>query len=217
LNLQCTAEPPALSEDVRRGLPKGVEELVFHLLEKAPEDRPYLAEDVVARLEPFIPAGGTVLGAGVRPTQPSPSPRARPSLGATAERSVSAERGSQDRLPEARGSPPANRSPAPSAAPAGSAAAGPTLPSEGEAGSPPAKIIEKRADTIALLEKAERPREVSTTVAVGIIVALSLFAGVAAYAIRATSTPDAAKSAPTATEKAKASPAGSGKKKQGGW
>ncbi len=224
LNLQCTAEPPALSEDVRRGLPKGVEELVFHLLEKAPEDRPYLAEDVVARLEPFIPAGGTVLGAGVRPTQPSPSPRARPSLGATAERSVSAERGSQDRLPEARGSQPsaqaatpANRSPAPSAAPAGSAAAGPTLPSEGEAGSPPAKIIEKRADTIALLEKAERPREVSTTVAVGIIVALSLFAGVAAYAIRATSTPDAAKSAPTATEKAKASPAGSGKKKQGGW
>jgi len=56
LNLQCTAEPPALEEDVRGGLPRGVEQLVFQLLEKAPEDRPYLAQDVMDRLEPFQPA-----------------------------------------------------------------------------------------------------------------------------------------------------------------
>ncbi|KYF65687.1 protein kinase, partial [Sorangium cellulosum] len=53
LNLQCTAEPPPLDDDVRRGLPRGVEQLLFQLLEKAPEDRPYLAQDIVDRLEPF--------------------------------------------------------------------------------------------------------------------------------------------------------------------
>src|SRR5215467_2287621 len=53
LNLQCTAEPPPLAEELRSGLPKGVEDLVFQLLEKAPEDRPYFAGDVVERLEPF--------------------------------------------------------------------------------------------------------------------------------------------------------------------
>jgi serine/threonine-protein kinase len=225
LNLQCTAEPPALSDDVRRGLPKGVEELVFHLLEKAPEDRPYLAEDVVHRLEPFIPAGGTSLGSGARPTQASPSPRARPSLGATGERSVSDARASQPSNPAA--SPPGPRSPSaagqpspgPSATPgrsvaAGSAAAGPTLPSEGEAAAEPKQPgAVKRADTIALLEKAERPREVPTTVAIGIIVALSVFAGLAAYAIRASSSPDAVKSSAPA-EKATGAPAGSGKWKK---
>src|SRR3954468_24324791 len=33
LNLQCTAEPPPLPEEVRAGLPRGVEQLVFQLLE----------------------------------------------------------------------------------------------------------------------------------------------------------------------------------------
>ena len=35
-------------------LPRGVEQVLFQLLEKAPEDRPYLAQDVVERLEPFV-------------------------------------------------------------------------------------------------------------------------------------------------------------------
>ena len=32
LNMQCTTEPPPLPEDVRAGLPKGVEQLLFQLL-----------------------------------------------------------------------------------------------------------------------------------------------------------------------------------------
>ncbi len=67
LNLQCTAEPPPLGDEVRAGLPKGVEQLLFQLLEKAPEDRPYLAQDVVDRLEPFqtaaAPSPRTAAGA----------------------------------------------------------------------------------------------------------------------------------------------------------
>ncbi len=215
LNLQCTAEPPALSDEVRRGLPKGVEELVYNLLEKAPEDRPYLAEDVVTRLEPFIPAGGTALGAApARSTQASPSPRARPSMGATGERTTPEARPSD---PSARASTPDRSSgpariAAPSAAPAGSAAAGPTLPSEGESADPAPKQAIKRADTIALLEKAERPRDVPTTVAIAIIVGLSIFAGLAAYATRATSSPSANPSETAAP--AEKAPAGSSKWKK---
>ena len=57
LNLQCTAEPPPLPDGVRTGLPRGVEQVLFQLLEKAPEDRPYLAEDIIERLERFRPLG----------------------------------------------------------------------------------------------------------------------------------------------------------------
>ncbi len=53
LNLQCTAEPPELSDDVRVGLPRGVEKLVFSLLEKDAEKRPASARAVIATLEPF--------------------------------------------------------------------------------------------------------------------------------------------------------------------
>ncbi|WP_438030987.1 serine/threonine protein kinase [Sorangium sp. So ce233] len=68
LNLQCTAEPPPLDDDVRRGLPRGVEQLLFQLLEKAPEDRPYLAQDIVDRLEPFQTAASAPrpVGSGER-------------------------------------------------------------------------------------------------------------------------------------------------------
>ena len=62
--MQCTAAPPALSEPVRRGLPKGVERLLLELLEKRPDDRPGSAADVLYELEPFAPAG-----AGVRPAR----------------------------------------------------------------------------------------------------------------------------------------------------
>src|SRR4051812_1802269 len=65
LNLQCTADPPPLPDEVRGGLPRGVEQLLFQLLEKAPEDRPYLAQDVVDRLEPFQTAKPTARPSGV--------------------------------------------------------------------------------------------------------------------------------------------------------
>ncbi len=50
LNLQCTAEVPDLPEEARSGLPAGVEELIFDLLEKRPEDRPEDARAVLDRL-----------------------------------------------------------------------------------------------------------------------------------------------------------------------
>ncbi len=53
LNLQCTTAPPPLPEDARRGLPKGIERLVYALLEKRPEDRPADADAVLRALEPF--------------------------------------------------------------------------------------------------------------------------------------------------------------------
>jgi serine/threonine-protein kinase len=56
LNQQCTAQPPPLPADVRRGMPRGVEELVFALLAKSPEGRPASAADVVRSLAPFRPA-----------------------------------------------------------------------------------------------------------------------------------------------------------------
>jgi eukaryotic-like serine/threonine-protein kinase len=84
LNLQCTAAPPALPEDVRRALPKGVERLLVELLQKSPDDRPGSAADVLHDLEPFAPAS-----AGARPARASkkvsepaastPKPEASPS------------------------------------------------------------------------------------------------------------------------------------------
>ncbi len=56
LNMQCTAEPPPLEDDVRQTLPRGVEELVYALLEKAPAERPASAREVMERLSPFRPA-----------------------------------------------------------------------------------------------------------------------------------------------------------------
>ena len=57
LNMHCTAEPPALPDDVRAGLPKGIERLVFALLRKRPDERPSSAAEVIAALEPFSGGG----------------------------------------------------------------------------------------------------------------------------------------------------------------
>ena len=73
LNKQCTEPPPPLPEDVRRGLPRGVERLVFELLQKAPDDRPATADDVLHELEPFAPAS-----AGLPPA-PRPAAKTQPS------------------------------------------------------------------------------------------------------------------------------------------
>ena len=54
LNLQCTEPPPPLAEEVRAGLPKGIEKVLFQLLEKAPEERPASAGEVVDMLEMFL-------------------------------------------------------------------------------------------------------------------------------------------------------------------
>jgi len=134
LNLACTTPPPAFSEQVRRGLPRGVERLVFELLEKSPDRRPGSAADVLAALEPFVPSDGH--GDGTR---------------------ASAGRG-------APGRPTLDPAPATASSPGDSP---------------------RRDDTIALLEKARLPREVTPKTAALVIALLSVLSGLLTYAVGA--------------------------------
>jgi serine/threonine-protein kinase len=178
LNLQCTTEPPPLPEEVRGGLPKGVEQLLFQLLEKAPEDRPYVAQDVIDRLEPFQTAGGPI-GRG------SLSNRTGPAAAAiTPPRTPASPQGALP-TPGSAGAERARES---------KGGARPSDRMESHAASQPA-----RADTIALVDKVDRPREVPAAIAVGLIVALSALAGLGAYFIRASSpSPELPAGGPTA-------------------
>src|SRR6187402_145589 len=67
LNLQCTQPAPPLADAVRAGLPRGVEELLFTLLAKKPDDRPASARAVVERLSLFRAA---VAPMSMAPTTP---------------------------------------------------------------------------------------------------------------------------------------------------
>ena len=150
LNLQCTAEPPPLPEEVRASLPRGIERLLLEMLEKAPDDRPGSAADVLHDLEPFAPAA------------PAP-PRSGPAKKKT-EPMPAAEK------PEPKPAEPKPAEPKP------------------------------RADTIALVEKASAPREVSARTGIFVVLALSIVAGIVAYVVRAQSSADVTPpEAPTAT------------------
>ncbi len=125
LNMQCTSPPPPLPDDVRAQLPRGVERLLLKLLEKDPANRPAAATEVVAALDPFVSAVGTV--AALLP-----------------------------RVPAASGSMPV--------------AAAPTGP---------------RLDTIALIQRAGRPREIAGWRGGAIVLALCLVTGLVTYFVRA--------------------------------
>ena len=92
LEMQCTAAPPALPEEARAGLPRGVERLLFKLLAKAPADRPQSATEVVSALEPFVTADGTAGAASSASTSLAAATSLTPSPSITAA-------GSQPRLP----------------------------------------------------------------------------------------------------------------------
>jgi serine/threonine-protein kinase len=139
LNLACTATPPRLPDSVRRQLPRGVERLLFELLEKSPDRRPGSAADVLAALEPFAPGDGD--------REPAPSRKAATPRG---ERDPAAARGSE---------PPARARPE-------------SLPEK-----------PRREDTMALIERARRPREVPLRTALFVIGALSVLSGAFTYAL----------------------------------
>jgi len=149
LNLQCTAAPPPLPDAVRRGLPRGVERLLFALLEKRPGERPGSAADVLHELEPFGPSDAAF--------ETPPSRRGR--------------RGHPDTDP----APPLAPEPPPSAA---------ATPSQPAPRDVPAPTRSKLLDTLALLEQATAPREVSWRAALVLVLSLSALSGIATYALR---------------------------------
>ena len=204
LNMQVTEAPPPLPDEVAAQLPKGVHDLVFQLLEKVPEDRPFFASAVVETLEPFLPARPrgpaspkSPRGVAYERKSADRQPRGDESSSAAAPRSPAADRvSSSDASAQARGarvssaaapagSKPVRVSSAGAAASrrddeTGAAAAADPSPTHGAW---PAE----RKDTLALLEDVERRRkDIPTAWAIGLIVALSLAAGIGAYGLRAT-------------------------------
>jgi serine/threonine-protein kinase len=197
LNLQCTADAPPLPDEVRSGLPKGVEQLLFQLLEKAPEDRPYFAQDVIDRLEPFQTAAspnaagrGSSLGRGGSPSKsglssPAITPPRTPSSSSLNDGAASGS------LPRRSSGAVQERAPSSPGADASEAA--------------PPRV--QRADTIALVDQVDKPREISNKLAIAIIVGLSALAGIGAYIVRATSSaPDTPAGGPTASIPSTAAP-----------
>ena len=177
LNLQCTAAPPPLDEEVRRGLPRGVEDMLFAMLEKKAEDRPSSAREVESRLGLFRAAA-----AGPASNRPS---RARAPRGEDAGRERASGPPPTPRMANAPERPADEESPR---------ASGDTRPSRDDA-SPKKDGPKKdrpRTDTIALVEaNAARAREVPTWLAIVAIVALSLVAGMTTYLVRLKTTGDA--------------------------
>ncbi len=169
LNQHCTEPPPPLPEDIRRGLPRGVERLVFNLLAKQPSERPESATAVIEALEPFAAAQ---LDLSVRPNATVP------------------------------GVPPMHRTPVATEPSPGPPPSGGTVPATpvvaaSAASVPPVAHPPMAADTIGLIERASGPRQIGAPVAVAIILALSVAAGVATYLAR-TGTASGATSAVTA-------------------
>ena len=166
LNLQCTAAPPPLPEGVRRGLPRGVERLLFALLEKRPEERPGSAADVLHELEPFGPSDIAFdtppsRRSGRRDTDPAPP------------------------LP-----PEAS---APDASSAGRVVA--STPPRAGLRDVPAPTRSKLLDTLALIEEASAPRELTWRAALVLVLSLSALSGIATYAMRTGSHPEPTRAA----------------------
>jgi tRNA A-37 threonylcarbamoyl transferase component Bud32 len=211
LNLQCTQEPPPLPDAVRATLPKRVEELLFQLLEKAPEDRPYFAVEVAERLEPFETAGPTSILAGStaaegRGSRASHTTPRRASVGAAP---ADADAGPSERAtgegpaeprdgaaPEATEDQRTSRSSGsgPRTAPAASAAASRAASERGD--------TPVRADTIALVERLEARRDIPTKYAIAVVVVLSLIAGAIGYFVKVSTVDDSASSGSTADRRA---------------
>ena len=170
LNLQCTAIPPGLDAEVRRGLPRGVEDLLFAMLEKKPDDRPSSAREIVEKLSMFRAASDA---APARPSRAGPPRASRPGtdIAPLTPRMPNAPLGPDGRSGDTRHSGAAANANA-------NANAGANANANERAGG-------KRLDTVALVEQqSSRPREVPTWLAVVAIVALSLVAGMTTYLVR---------------------------------
>jgi serine/threonine protein kinase len=171
LNMQCTEEPPPLEDEVRAGVAKGIQRLLFQLIEKEPDKRPADAADVVERLEDFLPERtfGDL-------TEPSTKLRATPSKRVSG--SVSS---ANEHTPRTDTMPSVNETPL-SGADAVRARRRDSGASKRASGS---KKVVGRKDTIALIDDASGSRELSTGVSLTIIAVLMLLAGLTTYWWRA--------------------------------
>jgi len=167
LNLQCTEEPPPLDDEVHADVPKGIEKVLFQLLQKSPDDRPKSARDVVDLLEMFLPEK-SLRDIGHR----------RSSKPLRVSSSVSAPLASSDvSTPRNDTLPSASDDDASDAA----------RNDDGRAGNrdKPRNAGAGRKDTVALIDQVSAGRELSPGLSVLIILALMLVAGVATYLWRA--------------------------------
>jgi eukaryotic-like serine/threonine-protein kinase len=162
LNLQCTAPPPPLAEEIRAQLPRGVERALHAMLEKAPARRPASAGEVSAALDPFVSA-------------------ADDAAASSASMSMSMPMGTSMSM---------------ATAPA-SSEVGEAAPVAASRGTP---VGAAKLDTIALLERAGRPREVSGRVGAAIVLGLSLVTGLVTYGVRTRGGPPARAEAAAAGE-----------------
>ena len=189
LNMQCTAPAPPLAEEVRQTMPRGVEELLFSLLEKSPDDRPPSAVEVIDRLAPFRIASDRVQRP--RSKQEKPSVDAPASADAAAPNPLARSGDTLQSTPHkvAPAAPDADKD----------KPAGHTPPRKKEGKSAPRKA--RSTDTIGLVERAGEAREISTGRALLVIGCLSIVAGLATYLVRAkTSSPSPAATASVAAE-----------------
>jgi serine/threonine-protein kinase len=171
LNMQCTAIPPGLDDEVRKGLPRGVEDLLFSMLEKKADDRPGSAREIATRLSIFRAASDT---APARPTRGGPPRASRSETAPQTPRMANAPVVDLIARDGRSGDTRHSGAPKPEVASAEKLAARP------------------HTDTVALVEQnASRPREVPTWLAVVAIVALSLVAGLTTYVVRLKTAPGA--------------------------
>ncbi|MEO8796429.1 MAG: serine/threonine-protein kinase [Polyangiaceae bacterium] len=166
LNMQCTGTPPELSDDVRRGLPRGIETLLFSLLEKNPDARPASAADVALALAPFLSAGGSDKRSAASSSSQARSSKKTPVPSPTHE--TNDEETEEEETHTSK---------------EGGARTGDTLHSTPKPKKKKAPL--PKNDTVALVERATSEREISTSKALVVIAAVTLFAGVATYMIRA--------------------------------
>ncbi|MFV8752871.1 serine/threonine-protein kinase [Nannocystaceae bacterium ST9] len=157
LDKLCTEPAPPLPDAARRGLPRGVEQLIARLLEKDPGARPLDAAEVLEVLEPFRPAELSLAGSAATSSGPRTAARVTP-------------------LPSTSPSPSAPASPAAKRAKTASEA--------GQSDAREVRVQAKRLDTVAVVERAAKARDLSNRTALTIIVALSLTAGLLTWLVR---------------------------------
>jgi serine/threonine-protein kinase len=169
LNLQCTMPAPPLPDTVRRSLPRGVEQVLFQLLEKTKEQRPATAASVCEVLEPFVPA------MAVRSGEPRSSKRTQTASVRSENREPSVTQASAQLITQPLEAALRNTESAPRASP--------------PAGERPLPHVAAH-DTIALVEQATAPREVSKRMAAAVMLSGVLLACVLTYIVRAQSRTD---------------------------